>query len=56
MLEAVAKAGQRYTASFALQAAEYGENQGRIVAVLTGLTPIAEIAIPPALRRQQPTA
>lgn len=38
-LESVAQRGS-YTASFGLQAASYGENQGRIVAVLTGLTPL----------------
>lgn len=38
-LEAVAKPGV-YTAVFALTAASYGEQQGRIVAQLTGLTPV----------------
>lgn len=38
-LEAVAVRGT-YTANFALQAASYGEQQGRIVAVLSGLTPL----------------
>ncbi len=36
-LEEVAKPGL-YTGTFALEAAAYGENQGRIVAKLTGLT------------------
>lgn len=45
-LEAVAKPGV-FTGTFALQAATFGENQGRIQAVLTGLTPIP----PNALRR-----
>jgi hypothetical protein len=47
-LESVAKAGFRYTASFALQAAQFGEQQGRIIAVLVGLTPIPESAMPRA--------
>ena len=46
-LEETAKPGQ-YTGSFALEAATFGENQGRIVAKLTGLTPLP----PAALRRQ----
>ena len=45
-LEAVAKAGM-FTASFGLQAGSYGEDQGRIVARLTGLTPVS----PGAVRR-----
>lgn len=40
-LEAVAKQG-KFTASFALQAASFGEQQGRIVAQLVGLTPIPD--------------
>lgn len=43
-LEEVAKQGM-FTASFGLVAAQYGENQGRIVAQLTGLTPV-----PPGFR------
>lgn len=50
-LEEVAKAGQKYTASFALEAASFGENQGRIVARLVGLTPI-----PPGRARAPATA
>lgn len=50
-LEEVAKPGLKYTASFALEAAAYGENQGRIVAVLTGLTPV-----PDAMARPSPRA
>ena len=38
-LEDVAKQGM-YTASFGLVAASFGEQQGRIVAQLTGLTPV----------------
>ena len=38
-LEPVAKPGL-FTAAFALQAASYGEQQGRIVAVLSGLVPV----------------
>jgi hypothetical protein len=38
-LEAVAKPGM-FTGAFALQAASYGEQQGRIVATLVGLTPV----------------
>lgn len=45
-LEPVAKPGY-FSASFGLQAASYGEQQGRIIAVLTGLTPLA----PNALKR-----
>lgn len=48
-LEAVAVRGS-YTASFGLQAASYGDQQGRIVAVLTGLTPL------PSTHRFKPTA
>jgi hypothetical protein len=44
ILEAVAKPGL-FTASFGLQAASYGEQQGRIVAVLTGLTPVPANAV-----------
>lgn len=44
ILEAVAKPGM-FTGSFALQAATFGENQGRIVAALVGLTPV-----PPSFR------
>jgi hypothetical protein len=43
-LEAVAKPGT-FTAAFGLQAASYGEQQGRIVAVLTGLTPVPQGAL-----------
>jgi hypothetical protein len=39
-LEAVAKPGGIYTASFALEAPTYGENAGKIVAALKGLTPV----------------
>lgn len=38
-LEEQAKPGS-YTGSFALEAATFGENQGRIVAKLVGLTPL----------------
>lgn len=38
-LESVCKPGM-FTAGFALQAATYGEQQGRIVAVLASLTPV----------------
>lgn len=38
-LEAVAKPGV-YTASFALDAPTYGENQGKVVAALKGLVPV----------------
>ena len=38
-LEEQAKPGS-YTGTFALEAATFGENQGRIVAKLTGLTPL----------------
>lgn len=38
-LEELAKPGS-YTGSFALEAATFGENQGRIVAKLVGLTPL----------------
>jgi hypothetical protein len=38
-LEEVAKPGT-YTGAFALEAASFGENQGRIVAKLVGLTPL----------------
>lgn len=37
-LEGIAKPGV-FTGTFALQAASFGENQGRIQAVLTGLVP-----------------
>lgn len=50
-LEPVAKRGM-FTASFGLQAASFGEQQGRIIAVLTGLTPLA----PAAIKRLQETA
>jgi len=51
-LEDVAKPGV-FTGSFALEAASYGENQGRIVAKLVGLTPVP----PNALRKQvQPSS
>jgi hypothetical protein len=39
-LEAVAKPGM-FTGTFALQASTFGENAGRITAVLTGLIPAA---------------
>ena len=48
-LEAVAKPGL-FTASFGLQAGNYGEDQGRIVARLTGLTPV-----PPGSVRRSPS-
>jgi hypothetical protein len=50
-LEEVAKPGM-FTGSFALEAATFGENQGRIVAKLTGLT-----LVPPSAQRrpQQPS-
>lgn len=38
-LETIAKPGL-FTAAFGLVAASYGEQQGRIVAVLAGLTPV----------------
>lgn len=38
-LEAVAKPGT-YTATFALEAPTYGENQGKVVAALKGLVPV----------------
>lgn len=38
-LEEVAKPGT-YTGAFALEAGSYGENQGRIIAKLVGLTPL----------------
>ena len=50
-LEEAAKPGS-YTGSFALEAATFGENQGRIVAKLVGLTPIP----PSAMRKQAPAA
>lgn len=40
-LEDVAKPGI-FTGSFALEAATFGENQGRIVAKLVGLTPVPQ--------------
>lgn len=43
-LEPVAKPG-KFTAAFALQAASFGEQQGRIVAQLVGLTPIPDGAL-----------
>ena len=43
-LEPVAKPGM-FTANFGLQAASYGEQQGRIVAMLTGLTPVPAGAV-----------
>ena len=43
-LELVAKPG-KFTAAFALQAASFGEQQGRIVAQLVGLTPVPDAAI-----------
>jgi hypothetical protein len=49
-LEEQAKPGL-YTGSFALEAATFGENQGRIVAKLVGLTPL-----PPSAVRRQPAA
>ena len=49
-LEAVTKPGL-FTAAFGLQAASYGPDQGRIVAVLTGLTPI-----PPGALKRAPAA
>lgn len=41
-----------YTATFALQAGEFGENQGRIMAVLTGLTALS----PEMVKRLQSNA
>lgn len=49
-LEEQAKPGT-YTGSFALEAGTYGENQGRIVARLVGLTPLP----PSAVRKQAPS-
>lgn len=49
-LEASAVVGT-YTATFGLIAAGYGEQQGRIVAQLAGLTPL-----PPGALRRQPVA
>ncbi len=49
-LEDKAKPGM-YTATFALQAAQFGENQGRIVAQLTDLTPV-----PPGYLRKAASA
>lgn len=49
-LEEQAKPGL-FTGSFALEAATFGENQGRIVAKLVGLTPL-----PPNALRRQPAA
>lgn len=48
-LEAVAKPGV-YTASFALEAPTFGENQGKVVAALKGLVPVPAGAFrqPPA--------
>ena len=43
-LEPVAKVGL-FSASFALEAATYGEEQGRIVARITGLTPVAPASV-----------
>lgn len=43
-LEAVAKPGL-FTASFGLVAASYGEQQGRIIAQLAGLIPVAPGAV-----------
>ena len=43
-LEEVAKPGM-YTGTFALQAAAYGQDQGRIQAVLTGLNPLPPNAV-----------
>jgi hypothetical protein len=43
-LEAVAVPGS-YTAAFALEAPTYGENQGKIVATLSGLVPLAAGAL-----------
>lgn len=41
-LEDIAKPGQTYSASFALEAPTYGENAGKIIASLKGLTPIPD--------------
>jgi hypothetical protein len=38
-LEGVAKPGL-YTASFSIEAPTYGENQGKVIAVLKGLVPV----------------
>lgn len=48
VLRDICKPGQ-FTASFALQAAAYGEQQGRIVATLINLLPIAPKSFKPAL-------
>lgn len=49
-LEDQAKPGT-YTGAFALEAATFGENQGRIVAKLVGLTPL-----PPSAQRGRAAA
>ncbi len=51
-LEEIAKPGV-YTASFALEAPTYGENQGKVVAALKGLSPV-----PPGMfkRGSEPSA
>jgi hypothetical protein len=46
-LEAIAVPGV-YTASFALEAPTYGENQGKVVAALRGLVPIKMTSRGPA--------
>jgi hypothetical protein len=46
-LEAVAKPGL-FTAGFSLQAGSFGENQGRIMAVLAGLSPVPAAALKPS--------
>lgn len=46
-LEAVAKPGS-FTASFGLVAGAFGEQQGRIVAVLAGLVPVPAGALRPS--------
>lgn len=54
-LEEVAKPGL-YTASFALQAGSFGEQQGRIMAVLTGLVPVSPAQMRSASARATPAA
>jgi len=48
-LEEVAKVGL-FTGAFALEAPTYGENAGKIVATLTGLTPIPRSQLSPTLK------
>lgn len=44
-LEAIAKPGV-FTAAFSLVAGSFGENQGRIMAVLSGLVPVPPRSLP----------